>query len=145
MSDNIQEVVTVIPSAKRHLIQINDISAYRPSYTSTVMVSRELISSPISYIAFFCNEYIPDNFPSGTTYITYILTINGIDHEIVPINSENNGIKIIRFVSVSSQDPAVLHISEEIKSAVLKITMISPDGFSSPFISDLKILMGSDN
>lgn len=134
----------MIPSARRHAIKINDISAFKPTFRTSTMRSRELISSPVKHIAVFCNEYIPEHFPEGK-YITYILTVNGIDHEIVPINNQRNGTKIIRTVTVDAKSDSVLHIAEPIKSAVLTIKIESPDKNQSPYISGIKILMGGDS
>ena len=94
-------------------------------------------------IGIFATEYIPDTFPSGKDYIKYYLTINGEQYRVYPINSNENGIKIISFNNYNTYSPDSLsYISETIKSASLQIEITPYSGYGSPYISNLKICYG---
>jgi hypothetical protein len=139
---SIQKKLTTIGTAKRHAIKINDLTGQINTYVSTSTIkSRELISNKASSIAVFCNEYIPEYFPEGQ-YIKYILTINGKDVEIVPINSNKNGVKIVKTSSYDSSPAYIKYLNEDIKSATLSIIIKTPDAKQTPIISNLKILIG---
>lgn len=133
-----------LSTAKRHAIKINNLFGYQNTYTMTnSMKSRELITSPVKAIAIFCNEYVPDHF-ANNDYFKYVLTVNGVDHEVVPINSERNGKKVVRTSESNSSADYVDYISEPVKSAFLTITIMAPNTTETPYISNLKILMGGD-
>ena len=127
---------------ERHVIKINDLKILLGSYTKAQMESVELISDPIESIAIFANEYIPTHFSDDKTYIQYILTINGIDYNIVPINSNKEGTKVIRNVDNITSDSYVEYIKESIKSAKLTIIINTPDNSSTPYVSNVKICYG---
>lgn len=134
--------VVKLATARRHTIKLNGISAEGNQYAlTTTRRSRQLITEPVESMAFFCNEYIPDHFPDSQ-YIKYILTINGTDHEVVPINSEKNGKKIVRTTASGLNSDYVLYLSESIKSAYLTIIIKTPNKTETPFISNLKVLIG---
>jgi hypothetical protein len=138
-----QELV-ILPTARRHTIKINNVYAQRNQYNlKTTVKSRELITTAVKSIALFCNEYVPDNFPEGT-YITYTFTINGTNYNIIPINSNKDGKKIIRTSDYGSHASYVIYLNEDIKSAVLSITMTSPDKYQTPYVSNIKILVGGE-
>lgn len=133
-----------LATARRHAIKINGISAKGNQYaTTTTRRSRQLITEPVESMALFCNEYVPSHFPNSD-YIKYILTINGTDHEIVPINSERNGKKIVRTTDVGYASDYVLYLSESIKSAYLTIIIKTPNKTETPYISNLKVLIGGE-
>ena len=106
------------------------------------MQSEELISEPVESIAIFTSEYVPSHFPDNQDYIQYILTINGIDYNIVPINSNKEGIKVIRSSKLMSLDTYAEHIGESIKSASLSIIINTPDSYTTPYVSNVKICYG---
>lgn len=132
----------ILDTAKRHAIKINNIIAEQNTYEkNNIFKSRQLISQPVKTLAIFCNEYVPSHFSNGT-YFKYVMTINGIDYEITPINSHRNGKKIIRTTDYNSPSEHVIYINEEIKSAFLSIVITAPNTTESPFISNLKVLAG---
>lgn len=134
-----------LKTAKRHAVRIGGIKANKNRYQEVnAFQSRELISTPVKSIALFCNEYVPSHFPAGTKYITYILTINGTDHEVVPVNANRDGMKIIRMTGSQEQSLYVIHLNEEIKSATLKVIIKTPNVGESPHFSNLKILIGGE-
>lgn len=139
-NDSITKKINIVESAKRHVIRINHINAYKNNYSAGSFLSKELITNPISYIALFCNEYT-NSGTSIESLITYSLIINGKEHEIVPINSQRNGKKIIRMSSQSYKLDYTDYIPETIKSAKLKIKINTSENIT-PFISNLKILIG---
>jgi hypothetical protein len=136
--------IVELETAKRHVIKLSDITANKNEYKlKSSMKSKQLINSPTNSIAVFCNEYVPEHFPEGT-YINYILNINGDDHDIVPINSQRNGKKIIRTTENAASAEHVLYIKEPIKSAYLIIAITTPNKSETPFVSNIKILAGDN-
>ena len=131
-----------LPNAKRHVIRISDITAHVGTFSQGYLQTKELISNPVQSIAVFANEYIPEYFPDNKTYIQYILTVNGIDYDIVPINSEKTGTKVIRVSKYSIIDDYVVHINETIKSASLKVVINTMDSNVTPYVSNVKICFG---
>lgn len=106
------------------------------------MQTQELVGDPVESIAIFASEYIPSFFPDNEEYIKYTLSVNGIDYNIVPINSNREGTKVIRFSDITSSDLYVEYVKESIKTAKLTITINTSDGTSTPYISNLKICYG---
>lgn len=131
-----------LPAAQRHVIRLNDIHAISSSFTTaSVMQSVELISAPVDSIAIFANEYEPQHF-QDRLHFEYILTVNGIDYNITPVNSNRDGLKVIRFSHEMEPDSYSLHINESIKSAYLKVLLYSDDSATTPVLSNLKICYG---
>lgn len=130
----------IIDSAKRHVIKINDLTAKKNSIVGeTVMVSRELVSDPVNVISLFCNTYLPNGLPEECA--KFVMTINGKDHEIVPVNSQRNGKKIIRFSQGTMNSDYTVYTDEKIKSAKLKVILKSMSEVT-PYINNIKILVG---
>lgn len=141
--NNPKDQMIELENTKRHAIRINEIEAISDTYSSTAqMRTGELISDPVNSIAIFASEYIPEYYPDEEGYIQYILTVNGVDYEVVPINTWKSGTKIIRFTEHSVMDHYVQKISENIKSAKLTVIMKTPEENSTPYISNLKICLG---
>ncbi len=143
-AENPVEKIIDLPDVKRHIIRINDLNIISASYaTGTKLESVELIGEPTESIAIFVNEYVPQHFVSGIDYLQYILTINGVEHKVVPINSNKEGVKVIRHVDgMSSFDNYAEYIQESIKSAKLSIIINTPDSSTTPYISNVKICYG---
>lgn len=138
----IEQKIVEINSARRHVVRINGIEAKRKRYKAqTTMKSRELIRVPVDSIALFCSEHIPSHFPNEK-YVTYILTVNGIDYEIEPINSHRPGKKIIRHSELGADQPYAIYINESIKSAYLTIVINTHGKTETPYLSNIKILYG---
>lgn len=131
-----------LPEVKRHVIKINSLNILSGKYTTATMQTQELVGDPVESIAIFASEYIPSFFPDNEEYIKYTLSVNGIDYNVVPINSNREGIKVIRFSDITSSDLYVEYIKESIKTAKLTITINTSDGTSTPYISNLKICYG---
>jgi hypothetical protein len=143
-SSNIIKKIEKVDSAKRHVIKLNEISAYKNKYDKGYLISKELINDPINTIALYCNEYINKDY-TITNNASYFLIINGVEHEVQPINSHRNGKKIIRMSAQSYKSDHVTYLNENIKSARLKIVINSANQDVTPYISDIKILIGGSN
>lgn len=142
-SDNTENIVE-LESAKRSVIRINDIAVYRKEYaTSGKLRFNSFINTPATSLAIFANEYISDELDIREC-VKYTLTVNGLDYDIVPINSNTNGKKIIRTTSKTIPADHVHYLNETAKDATLTIDFLSNKSHSSPFVSDLKILVGED-
>ena len=143
--DSVPEVLTstyTVKSAKRSAIKINDISAYNKIYNNkSMMQSTELVNAEGYSIAVFANVYIPQGLDLNA--IKFILTVNGYDYDIVPINSNWNGTKVIRFSGGKSSTIYTQLINEKITSAYLTIIF---DNYSDScaFVNNIKILIGGE-
>lgn len=141
-NSNIDEVTTIVKSAKRHVIKINEIEGYSRQYiTKSKIQSKELISQDTYAISIFANTYIPQGLDENS--ITFILTINGKDYKVVPINSHINGTKIIRYSIGNSNSSYVTKIGEVIKSAYLTIVFTNKNKLV-PYINNIKVLLGGE-
>ena len=135
-------VSQIVPSAKRSSIKINDIKAYKNVYsTKTSIVSPELITAHAYSIAVFCNVYIP--YPLDDTCVKFKMTINGKEYDMVPINSDLNGIKVIRFSGGKSSTSYTELITEPIKSAKLTI-QLDNRASATPYLNNFKVLIGGE-
>lgn len=133
------ETIVEMKSGKRHVIRINEITAYRAQYNPTGnIICDNFLKAKCSSIAIFVNE----NLYKGCS-IKYFLTVNEKEYEICPINLNSSGKKIIRTVTSLKESSNVIYINEEIKSASLKI-MLKGNDYKSPMINNLKILLGGD-
>lgn len=130
-----------LPGVKRHAIIVNEIKAYSVKYSSGNFYTWDMIASPVDCIAVFANEYIPAHYPDQK-YVKYILTVNGIDYDVVPINSNRTGTKMIRFSDYTVNDSYITHLKEPIKSATLKVLISPTPAGETPYISNLKVCIG---
>ena len=132
----------IIKTAKRHVIKINDLNVYAKRYAaSSVYRSRDIIVDKAYAIAFFCNVYIPDGLNESS--VEFVLTVNGIDYTVQPINSNFNGIKVIRFSQGKFNSKYTKYIGEVIKSAYVTVKIKSKSNLS-PYINNMKILVGGE-
>lgn len=132
----------IVKGAKRSAIRINDISAYKKVFSEKMqIVSDELITTDAFSISIFSNVYVPEELDDRA--VKFTLIINGISYEVVPINSNLNGTKVIRFSGGNSNSVYTKLINEVIKSARLVITF-SNKSTCTPYINNLKILIGGE-
>jgi hypothetical protein len=138
----VDEVTTIVKSAQRHVIKINEVKAYLYQYTQKCkMQSVELVGSEVYAISLFANVYVPNGLTDDS--VKFILTVNGYDFEVVPINSHLNGTKIIRFSTGNSSNPYTERIGEKIKSAYLTVSFTNETRLA-PRINNIKILLGGE-
>lgn len=133
-----------VRSAKKDKINdivIDNIIVSGSEYEMATLEKSSIISNPVESIAVFANEYIPPHFLSED-YIEYILTVNGVDYKVVPINGHKPGIKVIRFANYSDNNNYTVHINETIKSAKLKVVIRTTRNNETPYLSNLKICVG---
>lgn len=141
----LDEAQTIVPleDTKRHVIRINDITAFTGDYdSSSYLETGELLSNQTNSVAVFVNEYIPPTFIKDGNYFEYLLIVNGVEYNVVPINCHRNGIKVIRYSGYSITEDYTKHIGEPIKSAKLAIKISTPDTSISPYISNIKVCIG---
>lgn len=140
-----EKKIVTLNTAKRHTIKINGIELEKNIYEKECVIkTNNLIKNPARSIAVFCNEYIPEHF-SNDKYIQYYLSINGQDFEVVPINNNRDGVKIIKTSDLDLNSSYVKYVNQKIKSAYLTIKIKTPNKYESPFISNLKVLVGDKN
>lgn len=134
----------ILSNTKRKVIRINEISLYDADFDVCDITSKDAIQrGSLTAIAVFSNVYIPNNFKKGS-YITMELNVNGTSYPIVPINSDDTGIKIIHYSKNRETQTGgyVQYIKEPITSAYLHITMNPYNTVQTPFISNLKFCVG---
>lgn len=143
------EVTIPLDNAQRHVIRVNDITAFKSTYEQeSYLETKELISTPVDCIAIFANEYYPPTFPTDASvygtedYLTYILTVNGTEYTVVPVNSQKSGVKIIRYSNYTITENYTVHIAEPIKSATIKVKFRTPNPSYTPYLSNLKVCLG---
>ncbi len=138
----VDEVTTIIKSGQRHVIKINDVTAGSYQYsTKSKIQSYELLNQEVYAISVFANVYVPQGLTDDS--VKFILTINGFDFDVVPINCHLNGIKIIRFSTGNSSSPYTERIGEKIKSAYLTIVFTNETRLA-PRVNNIKILLGGE-
>lgn len=143
-NENINTITTIVPTAKRHAIKINDIYVKNKNFISeSIMKTNELITqdTDIYAISVFANVYYPTGISADN--VKFVLTINGIDYEIKPVNSHDNGTKIVRFSQGKMPNEYTQYIGEKIHSAYLTVTMKSRNQLT-PYINNIKILLGGE-
>lgn len=142
-SEEIIQKIVVSNKSKRHLVKINDITAYKNKYAGGSLVTGELVDSPISCIALLANEYTQEGYTADNN-VLYFLIINGIEHKVIPLNSHRNGLKIIRVSANNYNAESIEYLTEDIKSVKLKVILNTPNVNMTPYLSDLKLLIGGE-
>lgn len=133
-----------VKSAKRHLIKINDIQAYKNLYNkNSYLTTQELIQDAKMYsVSVFANTYIPEGLNDDS--IEFILTVNGVDYPVVPINNNSlTGTKVIRYSQGNSKSEYTILTNEVITSAYLTIKLKGTKDLS-PYINNVKVLFGGE-
>lgn len=139
--DSIVKKIVKVESANRHIIKLNDISLYKNTYKKGMILSKELITTPVKSIAIYCNEYINKDY-SIKNAVNYYLILNGKEYKVEPINSNRDGKKIAKMSSQAYESEYAIYLNEKIKSAKLKIVANVANTNITPYISDIKILIG---
>lgn len=143
-NDSTSSTITLLPEATRKAIKINEITASTSQFSTATMTISDIITSSAKSIAVFANEFVSGFINSSDELITYILTVNGTEYNVVPLNSNKSGTKIIRYGSNLHNEEYVTTINETIKSASLQITIKAPTSQCTPFLSNLKVCIGDN-
>lgn len=129
--------IKVLPDASRSVIRISALDLVSAEfYKTSVFKTAELLKTSISSVSILASEYIP----SGS--IEYILTVNGKDYEVLPMNSQKTGTKIIRYSTETAEDDYVTTISEKISSVSLTVCINTASTQETPFLSKLRVCIG---
>lgn len=143
-NDKTSTLTTIVSTAKRHVIRINDIESKRKQYIKeSAFKTNELITNKkdIYAISVFANIYLPNNISEDN--VSFILTVNGIDYNIKPVNSYSDGIKIIRFSQGKMPVEYTKYIGEKITSAYLTVVIKSKNKLT-PYVNNIKVLLGGE-
>ena len=92
-------------------------------------------------IAVFANVYIPSKLKDNS--VEFVLTVNGEDYDVIPINVVGSGKKILRYSQGKSKTEYTEILSEPIKSAYLTVKMTGKVDLT-PFVGNIKILLGGE-
>ena len=141
--NDLKDATIIVNSAKRHVIKFNDISLSSNIYTpQSYFITDDLISSGKYYsVAVFANVYLPPDL--GSDSVDFVLTINGIDYDAIPINVDGDGKKIFRYSQGKSKLAYTELLDEPIKSVYLTVKMHGKADLS-PYIGNIKILLGGE-
>lgn len=143
-NDKTSTLTTIVSTAKRHVIRINDIESKRKQYIKeSAFKTNELITNKkdIYAISVFANIYLPNNISEDN--VSFILTVNGIDYNIKLVNSYSDGIKIIRFSQGKMPVEYTKYIGEKITSAYLTVVIKSKNKLT-PYVNNIKVLLGGE-
>lgn len=140
----VTKTLTKLPNTKRSVISISDIVLEANEYeTTSYIYSNNMLPYATKAVAVFSNEYIPEHF-ENKVYIKYFLNVNGIQTEVVPINSQRNGIKIIKTSDVLLDNYYSKYVNGAITSCYLTISISCPNKYETPFVSNVKLLVGDE-
>lgn len=142
-SEKVTEKIVLAKKSKRHVIKINDISAYRNKYSRGSLITDNIIDDPVTCVSLLSNEYMQEEY-TAKGCISYFLIVNGIEYEVTPLNSHAEGIKMIKKSTNNYNENSIVSISEDIKNVKLKIVLDSPNVNVTPYLSDVKILIGKE-
>jgi len=142
--DNVDIQVTKMVNAQRKVITIDNIAAFCGTYQKATLQTYQLVplNTEIGSIAVFSNEYIPE-YLGEKNLIKYTFIINGEEYEVVPINSNKSGTKMICYREFSYMEPSVKMLAESIKSAYLRVDIDVTDQNCTPFVNNLKVCIGA--
>lgn len=134
--------VQVIENAKRHLIRLNEIKLMRSVYQdNTYFTTDNLLLYPVQAVAVYADIYVPEHFQKDS-YINFTLTINGKAFEVVPINGELNGTKVIKTSTLEISSNYGLYINEPITDVKLTVTFKCPNAYESAAVKHIRLLVG---
>ena len=141
--NDLKHATIIVNAAKRHAIKINDITLSSNTYNSHSYFSTDnLISGESKYsIAVFANVYIPSKLKDNS--VEFVLTVNGEDYDVIPINVVGSGKKILRYSQGKSKTEYTEILSEPIKSAYLTVKMTGKADLT-PFVGNIKKLLGGE-
>lgn len=143
-ANDVQTETTFIESAKRHVIKINDILAYSNLYAGNSYFKTDNLvdgTDDVYAVSVFANVYLPSQLSDDS--VEFILTVNGVDHEVQPINSELDGVKIVRYSKGKSKTEYTDLTDEVINSVVLTVKIKSSKNLT-PYINNIKVLLGGE-
>ena len=133
----------VFNNTYRKIIRINEVEARRVMFNSGSGTTENIITSGRAIsVGIFVNEYIPDFIKNNLTdEIKYVLIINGKNYEVIPINSDKKGIKLIKYSQTPVKENYVTYINEPINS--LQVALVIPTALKySPYLANLKLCLG---
>lgn len=137
---NGKEDIKTYSDVFRRVIKINTIQLLSNEYEeSSIFQTEALIDVPAKAIAIYSEEYYPTNCFGAE--IKYIAILNGIEHEIDPINITSSNTQIIKNSEYDSQLSNVQYTNSLIKDAIIKVYIKVPKKSNTAFIKNLKLLI----
>lgn len=133
-----------LANVRRKVISLSGIRAYNNRYKDSVMATNDLCpKNGCQSVAIFANQYIPEHIDTKKKeYVKYELIINGIAHQVEPVNSDKNGYKIISCSKDHYGDASVLFIEEPIRTVHVQVMMKELPDNMSPIVGNLKLCIG---
>ena len=136
------EELIFLTNAVRKRLVIHSITATSSAYNEhNTLQSGELLPFATDRIAVIANELVPAHFVDRL-YFQYFLTVNGTEYLVQPINSQKDGVKIIKLNKYGSQEASVQLLDETIKTASLRIVLLAASEEETPYLSNVKICYG---
>lgn len=132
------ETIEFIEDSVRHVILLNEVTAYNSKYTESSMVSDTFTIDNAHDVGIYVNEKIYGSAEIEDS-IQYYLNINGVDYEITPLNSERDGIQLIKTSDFEYYNPKVQLITDKISSAYLTVIFKPVSESQTGFCKDIKI------
>lgn len=135
---NNNKYVDIVDSIKRNIVRINNIYLYSNRYESQSIFScYNLIDQEKNSVSLYADEIIPEG-----TEVEYKVIINNKEYNLIPINAERNGTKLIKYMTTDVLEDTVEEINERIKNLALSIKTSTKNNSITPKISNLKLIIG---
>ena len=129
----------------RKVISIGGIRLYSCTFANSSMHTGNLCpENGCKRIAVFCNTYTParEKFSDQKQKpLELSLYVNGRAYPVVPINSNEDGMKLLTCAESGYGDKNVKFVDEPIRTAQLQVGF-HPQNTLSPFIGNLKVCIG---
>ena len=134
-----------ILDAKRKKIGISGIELYSSVYEEAVLMSQDIVEDGnIDKISLFVSEYIPDHFPENE-YIQYFLILNGQEYKVVPANTGNTGIKLIKYTDdEKTASDTIELLTEAVHTVRIKVIITPFNNKETPYVSNIKLCIGKN-
>ena len=129
----------------RKAVSLGGIRLYSCTFANSSMHTGNLCpENGCKRIAVFCNTYTParEKFSDQKQKpLELSLYVNGKTYPVVPINSNEDGVKLLTCAESGYGDKNVKFIDEPIRTAQLQVDF-HPQNTLSPFIGNLKVCIG---
>lgn len=132
-------------NVSRKVVSLGGIRLYSCTFSNSSMHTGNLCpENGCKRIAIFCNTYTPahERFSDQKQKpFELVMHVNGKAYPVIPINSNEDGVKLLTCAESGYGDKNVKFIDEPIRTAQLQVDF-HPQNTLSPFIGNLKVCIG---
>lgn len=133
-----------LTSGKRQLIRINELSLENYGYMEkSYFKTSNLLPYPVQAVAFYADIYYPEHATDKSEYVQFQLFINNVPFDVLPINSNENGTKIIATsVFDLGEKYSGKYINEPIVDVKFNMTFNCKIETESAIVKNIRLLIG---